>query len=108
MENFIKNIFDIDEEAEKYQKSLEKEKLQLMQDRKSKIEELDKEYINVLADEKSNLNSRLKNIETQDTKQLDDYKKKSEKIKDIFAQKKDLLVKSFAKSLLESGELNGQ
>lgn len=108
MENFIKNIFDIDEEAEKYQNSLEKEKLKLMQDRKSKIEELDKEYINVLADEKSNLNSRLKNIEAQDIKQLDDYKKKTEEIKNVFAQKKVLLVRSFAKSILESGELNGQ
>lgn len=108
MENFIKNIFDIDEEAEKYQNSLEKEKLKLMQDRKSKIEELDKEYINVLADEKSNLNSRLKNIEAQDIKQLDDYKKKTEEIKNIFAQKKVLLVRSFAKSILESGELSGQ
>lgn len=104
MEDFIQRIFEIDEEAENYQKTFENKKKELLKDRKEQFEKLDKEYLKVLEDEKNNLNLRLDEIENKDTKQLDEYKQKADRVKSVFIQKKSELIDKFAKSILEGGD----
>lgn len=100
MEDFIKKIFEIDDEAEKYEQSLEDKKKQLIQDRQDKLTKIDKEYEEAIKNEKENLNSRLNEIESSDNLKLEEFKKKAEDIKRVFEQKKDVLIEKFADSLL--------
>ena len=88
MEDFIKKIFEIDDEAEKYEQSLEDKKKQLIQDRQDKLTKIDKEYEEAIKNEKENLNSRLNEIESSDNLKLEEFKKKAEDIKRVFEQKK--------------------
>ena len=104
MEDFIQKIFEIDQEAEDYQKTFENKKNALLEDRKMQFEKLDKEYLKVLEDEKNNLNRKLSEIENKDTKELDEYKQKADKVKSVFIQKKSELIEKFAKSILEGGD----
>ena len=92
MEDFIKKIFEIDDEAEKYEQSLEDKKKQLIQDRQDKLTKIDKEYEEAIKNEKENLNSRLNEIESSDNLKLEEFKKKAEDIKRVFEQKKDVLI----------------
>lgn len=100
MEDFIKRIFEIDDEAEKYEQSLEDKKKQLIQDRQDKLTKIDKEYEEAIKNEKENLNSRLNEIESSDNLKLVEFRKKAEDIKRVFEQKKDVLIEKFADSLL--------
>ncbi len=108
MENFIQKIFDIDENAENYQRDLEIKKQKLLNDRKEKLKCIDDEYFKVLEEEKENLSLRLESIEKEDFKKLESYNRKSIETKNIFMDKKETLVKNFANSILESGELYGE
>lgn len=108
MENFIQKIFDIDENAENYQMDLEIKKQKLLNDRKEKLKCIDDEYFKVLEEEKENLSLRLESIEKEDLKKLESYNRKSIETKNIFMDKKETLVKNFANSILESGELYGE
>jgi len=100
MEDFIKRIFEIDDEAEKYEQSLEDKKKQLIQDRQDKLTKIDKEYEEAIKNEKENLNSRLNEIESSDNLKLEEFRKKAEDIKRVFEQKKDVLIEKFSDSLL--------
>jgi hypothetical protein len=100
MEDFIKKIFEIDDEAEKYEQSLEDKKKQLIQDRQDKLTKIDKEYEEAIKNEKENLNSRLNEIESSDNLKLEEFRKKAEDIKRVFEQKKDVLIEKFSDSLL--------
>lgn len=100
MEDFIKKIFEIDDEAEKYEQSLEDKKKQLIQDRQDKLSKIDKEYEEAIKNEKENLNSRLNEIESSDNLKLEEFRKKAEDIKRVFEQKKDVLIEKFSDSLL--------
>lgn len=100
MEDFIKKIFEIDDEAEKYEQSLEDKKKQLIKDRQDKLSKIDKEYEEAIKNEKENLNSRLNEIESSDNLKLVEFRKKAEDIKRVFEQKKDVLIEKFADSLL--------
>lgn len=100
MEDFIKKIFEIDDEAEKYEQSLEDKKKQLIQDRQDKLTKIDKEYEKAIKNEKENLNSRLNEIESSDNLKLEEFRKKAEDIKRVFEQKKDVLIEKFSDSLL--------
>ena len=100
MEDFIKKIFEIDDEAEKYEQSLEDKKKQLIQDRQDKLTKIDKEYEEAIKNEKENLNSRLNEIESSDNLKLEEFRKKAEDIKRVFEQKKDVLIEKFSVSLL--------
>lgn len=100
MEDFIKKIFEIDDEAEKYEQSLEDKKKQLIKDRQDKLSKIDKEYEEAIKNEKENLNSRLNEIESSDNLKLEEFRKKAEDIKRVFEQKKDVLIEKFADSLL--------
>lgn len=100
MEDFIKKIFEIDDEAEKYEQSFEEKKRQLIQDRQDKLNKIDKDYEDTIKAEKENLNRRLSEIESSDNKKLEGFRKKSEDIKKMFEQKKDILIEEFADSLL--------
>lgn len=100
MEDFIKKIFEIDDEAEKYEQSLEDKKKQLIQDRQDKLTKIDKEYEEAIKNEKENLNSRLNEIESSDNLKLEEFRKKAEDIKRLFEQKKDVLIEKFSDSLL--------
>lgn len=108
MESFIEKIFDIDRNAEDYQKQLEAEKQKLLLDRKEKLNAIDEEYNKVLEEEQENLNLHLSKIEHEDKYKLDEYNKKSLEIKNVFEDKKENLVKNIASSLLESGEFYGE
>lgn len=108
MESFIEKIFDIDRNAEDYQKQLEAEKQKLLLDRKEKLKAIDEEYNKVLEEEQENLKLHLSKIEHEDKKKLDEYNKKSLEIKNVFEDKKESLVKNIASSLLESGEFYGE
>lgn len=108
MESFIKNIFDIDKGAEDYQQRLEVEKQRLLKDRKEKMKVIDDEYNKVLEEEQENLKLHLFSIESEDKDKLVEYSKKSEATKNIFKDKKEILIKNFADSLLESGEFYGE
>ena len=100
MEDFIKKIFEIDDEAEKYEQSLEDKKKQLIKDRQDKLTKIDKEYEKAIKNEKENLNSRLNEIESSDNLKLEEFRKKAEDIKRVFEQKKDVLIEKFSDSLL--------
>lgn len=100
MEDFIKKIFEIDDEAEKYEQSLEEKKKQLIQDRQDKLNKIDKDYEDSIKAEKENLNRRLSEIESSDNLKLDDFRKKAEDIRKMFEQKKEMLIEEFANSLL--------
>jgi len=100
MEDFIKKIFEIDDEAEKYEQSLEEKKKQLIQDRQDKLNKIDKDYEDAIKAEKENLNRRLSEIESSDNLKLDDFRKKAEDIRKMFEQKKEMLIEEFANSLL--------
>ena len=100
MEDFIKKIFEIDDEAEKYEQSLEDKKKQLIQDRQDKLTKIDKEYEEAIKNEKENLNSRLNEIESSDNLKLEEFRKKAEDIKRVFEQKKNVLIEDIADSLL--------
>ncbi|EFM39385.1 hypothetical protein HMPREF0379_0839 [[Eubacterium] yurii subsp. margaretiae ATCC 43715] len=100
MEDFIKKIFEIDDEAEKYEQSLEEKKKQLIQDRQDKLNKIDKDYEDAIKAEKENLNRRLSEIESSDNLKLDDFRKKAEDIRRMFEQKKEMLIEEFADSLL--------
>ena len=100
MEDFIKKIFEIDDEAEKYEQSLEEKKKQLIQDRQDKLNKIDKDYEDAIKTEKENLNHRLSEIESSDSLKLDDFRKKAEDIRKLFEQKKEMLIEEFADSLL--------
>ncbi|EJP22427.1 hypothetical protein HMPREF1142_1278 [Peptostreptococcaceae bacterium AS15] len=100
MEDFIKKIFEIDDEAEKYEQSLEEKKKQLIQDRQYKLNKIDKDYEDAIKAEKENLNRRLSEIESSDNLKLDDFRKKAEDIRKMFEQKKEMLIEEFANSLL--------
>ena len=108
MESFIEKIFDIDRNAEDYQKQLEAKKQKLLLDRKEKLNAIDEEYNKVLEEEQENLKLHLSKIEHEDKYKLDEYNKKSLEIKNVFEDKKENLVKNIASSLLESGELYGE
>ena len=108
MESFIEKIFDIDKNAEDYQKQLEAEKQKLLLDRKEKLKAIDEEYNKVLEEEQENLKLHLSKIEHEDKNKLDEYNKKSLEIKNVFEDKKECLVKNIASSLLESGEFYGE
>lgn len=108
MESFIKNIFDIDKGAEDYQQRLEVEKQKLLKDRKDKMKVIDDEYNKVLEEEQENLKLHLSSIENEDKNKLVEYNEKSEAIKNVFEDKKEILIKNFADSLLESGEFCGE
>ena len=108
MESFIEKIFDIDRNAEDYQKQLEAEKQKLLLDRKEKLNAIDEEYNKVLEEEQENLKLHLSKIEHEDKYKLDEYNKKSLEIKNDFEDKKESLVKNIASSLLESGEFYGE
>ena len=101
MESFIKNIFDIDKGAEDYQQ-------RLLKDRKEKMKVIDDEYNKVLEEEQENLKLHLSSIESEDKDKLVEYSKKAEAMKNIFEDKKEILIKNFADSLLESGEFYGE
>lgn len=100
MEDFIKKIFEIDDEAEKYEQSLEEKKKQLIQDRQDKLNKIDKDYEDAIKTEKDNLNRRLSEIESSDSLKLDDFRKKAEDIRKMFEQKKEMLIEDIADSLL--------
>ena len=100
MENFIKKIFDIDDEAEELKKVLEEKKQNLSKKFDEEIENIDTHYRRVVEEEKNNLSSRLKEIEAQEKLRLDDYEKKAEKLKLIFLQKKDELLEKISGNLL--------
>ena len=100
MEDFIKKIFEIDDEAEKYEQSLEEKKKQLIQDRQDKLNKIDKDYEDAIKAEKENLNRRLSEIESSDNLKLDDFRKKAEDKRRMFEQKKEMLIEEFANSLL--------
>ena len=106
--SFIKNIFDIDKGAEDYQQRLEVEKQKLLKDRKDKMKVIDDEYNKVLEEEQENLKLHLSSIENEDKNKLVEYNEKSEAIKSVFEDKKEILIKNFADSLLESGEFYGE
>ena len=108
MESFIEKIFDIDRNAEDYQKQLEAKKQKLLLDRKEKLNAIDEEYNKVLEEEQENLKLHLSKIEHEDKYKLDEYNKKSFEIKNVFEDKKENLVKNIASSLLESGEFYGE
>lgn len=108
MKSFIEKIFDIDRNAEDYQKQLEAEKQKLLLDRKEKLNAIDEEYNKVLEEEQENLKLHLSKIEHEDKYKLDEYNKKSLEIKNVFEDKKENLVKNIASSLLESGEFYGE
>ena len=108
MESFIKNIFDIDKGAEDYQQRLEAEKQKLLKDRKEKMKVIDDEYNKVLEEEQVKFKLHLSSIESEDKDKLVEYNKKSKAIKNIFEDKKEILIKNFADSLLESGEFYGE
>lgn len=108
MESFIEKIFDIDRNAEDYQKQLEAKKQKLLLDRKEKLNAIDEEYNKVLEEEQENLKLHLSKIENEDKNKLDEYNKKSLDIKNVFEDKKENLVKNIASSLLESGEFYGE
>ena len=108
MESFIKNIFDIDKGAEDYQQRVEVEKQRLLKDRKEKMKVIDDEYNKVLEEEQENLKLHLSSIESEDKDKLVEYSKKAEAMKNIFEDKKEILIKNFADSLLESGEFYGE
>ena len=108
MESFIKNIFDIDKGAEDYQQRLEVEKQRLLKDRKEKMKVIDDEYNKVLEEEQENLKLHLSSIESEDKDKLVEYSKKAEAMKNIFEDKKEILIKNLADSLLESGEFYGE
>lgn len=108
MESFIEKIFDIDRNAEDYQKQLEAKKQKLLLDRKEKLDAIDEEYNKVLEEEQENLKLHLSKIEHEDKYKLDEYNKKSLEIKNVFEDKKENLVKNIASSLLESGEFYGE
>ena len=108
MESFIEKIFDIDRNAEDYQKQLEAEKQKLLLDRKEKLKAIDEEYNKVLEEEQENLKLHLSSIESEDKDKLVEYNKKSKAIKSVFEDKKEILIKNFADSLLESGEFYGE
>ncbi|MFP5493706.1 hypothetical protein ACLGL2_03720 [Parvimonas sp. G1641] len=108
MESFIEKIFDIDRNAEDYQKQLEAKKQKLLLDRKEKLNAIDEEYNKVLEEEQENLKLHLSKIEHEDKYKLDEYNKKSLEIKNVFEDKKENLVKNIASSLLESGEFYGE
>lgn len=104
----LKILFDIDKGAEDYQKKLEAEKQKLLKDRKEKMKVIDDEYNKVLEEEQENLKLYLSSIESEDKDKLVEYNEKSEAIKNIFEDKKEILIKNFADSLLESGEFYGE
>lgn len=108
MESFIEKIFDIDRNAEDYQKQLEAEKQKLLLDRKERLNVIDEEYNKVLEEEQENLKLYLSKIEHEDKDKLEEYNKKSLEIKNVFEDKKENLVKNIASSLLESGEFYGE
>jgi len=108
MESFIEKIFDIDRNAEDYQKQLEAKKQKLLLDRKEKLNAIDEEYNKVLEEEQENIKLHLSKIEHEDKYKLDEYNKKSLEIKNVFEDKKENLVKNIASSLLESGEFYGE
>lgn len=108
MESFIEKIFDIDRNAEDYQKQLEAKKQKLLLDGKEKLNAIDEEYNKVLEEEQENLKLHLSKIEHEDKYKLDEYNKKSLEIKNVFEDKKENLVKNIASSLLESGEFYGE
>ena len=62
MESFIEKIFDIDRNAEDYQKQLEAKKQKLLLDRKEKLNAIDEEYNKVLEEEQENLKLYLSKI----------------------------------------------
>lgn len=104
MENFIQKIFEIDDEAEIYQKTFENEKNNLLKYKQERLQEIDNHYIKALEDEKSKIQSKLMDIQKQDVKKLDEYKNKSDEIKRNFLEKKSILSHNFAKAILE-GEI---
>ena len=100
MEDFIKKIFEIDDEAEKYEQSLEQKKKQQIQDRQEKLNKIDKDYEEAIKIEKENLNHRLSEIESSDNQKLENFRQKAEVIKRMFEQKKNVLIEDIADSLL--------
>lgn len=100
MEDFIKKIFEIDDEAEKYEQSLEQKKKQLIQDRQDQLNKIDKDFEEAIKIEKENLSHRLSEIESSDNQKLEDFRKKAEDIKRMFEQKKNVLIEEIAESLL--------
>ena len=69
---------------------------------------IDDEYNKVLEEEQENLKLHLSSIENEDKNKLVEYNEKSEAIKSVFEDKKEILIKNFANSLLESGEFYGE
>ena len=69
---------------------------------------IDDEYNKVLEEEQENLKLHLSSIENEDKNKLVEYNEKSEAIKNVFEDKKEILIKNFADSLLESGEFYGE
>ena len=106
MEDFIKKIFDIDNSSDNYKKFFEDEKSKLVSEQKSKLDKIDENYFKILENEKTNLKVITEKLQIEQEEKLKIYKNQANSIRSNFDNKKESLLNSFSKVLLESGDFN--